>query len=71
MLRYTMTKSILLLAISVLAFVCATNSVAQEIRESTVPQSVRDMIIRSQADTQFEQTARVQIDVQYGDFSGR
>ena len=68
MLRYTMTKSILLLAISVLAFVCATNSVAQEIRESTVPQSVRDMIIRSQADTQFEQTARVQIDVQYGDF---
>jgi len=26
------------------------------------------MILRSQADTQFEQTARVQIDVQYGDF---
>ena len=68
MLRYTMIKSILLPAISVLAFVCATNSVAQEIRESTVPQSVRDMILRSQADTQFEQTARVQIDVQYGDF---
>jgi hypothetical protein len=68
MLRYTMKKSILLPAISVLAFVCATNSVAQEIRESTVPQSVRDMILRSQADTQFEQTARVQIDVQYGDF---
>ena len=68
MLPFTMIKSILLPAISVLAFVCATNSVAQEIRESTVPQSVRDMILRSQADTQFEQTARVQIDVQYGDF---
>ncbi|MDA1291159.1 MAG: hypothetical protein O3C37_09895 [Proteobacteria bacterium] len=63
-----MKKSILLPAISVLAFVFATNSVAQEIRESTVPQSVRDMILRSQAGTQFEQTARVQIDVQYGDF---
>ena len=68
MLRFTMKKSILLPAISVLAFVFATNSVAQEIRESTVPQSVRDMILRSQAGTQFEQTARVQIDVQYGDF---
>jgi hypothetical protein len=63
-----MVKSILLPAISVLAFVFATNSFAQEIRESTVPESVRDMILRSQADTQFEQTARVQIDVQYGDF---
>ena len=68
MLRFTMEKSILLPAISVLAFVFATNSFAQEIRESTVPESVRDMILRSQADTQFEQTARVQIDVQYGDF---
>lgn len=68
MLRITMKKSILLPAISVLVFVCVTNSFAQEIRESTVPQSVRDMILRSQADTQFEQTARVQIDVQYGDF---
>ena len=68
MLRFTMKKSILLPAISVLAFVFATNSFAQEIRESTVPESVRDMILRSQADTQFEQTARVQIDVQYGDF---
>ncbi|MDB0052092.1 hypothetical protein N9F57_04340 [Gammaproteobacteria bacterium] len=63
-----MKTSILLPAISVLAFVFATNSFAQEIRESTVPESVRDMILRSQADTQFEQTARVQIDVQYGDF---
>ena len=68
MLRFTMKKSILLPTISVLAFVFATNSFAQEIRESTVPESVRDMILRSQADTQFEQTARVQIDVQYGDF---
>ena len=68
MLRFTMKRSILLPAISVLAFVFATNSFAQEIRESTVPESVRDMILRSQADTQFEQTARVQIDVQYGDF---
>jgi hypothetical protein len=68
MLCFTMGKSILLPAISVLAFVFASNSFAQEIRESTVPESVRDMILRSQADTQFEQTARVQIDVQYGDF---
>ena len=68
MLRFPMKTSILLPAISVLAFVFATNSFAQEIRESTVPESVRDMILRSQADTQFEQTARVQIDVQYGDF---
>ena len=68
MLRITMKKSILFPAISVLVFVCVTNSFAQEIRESTVPQSVRDMILRSQADTQFAQTARVQIDVQYGDF---
>ena len=68
MLRFLMKKSILLPAISVLAFVFATNSFAQEIRESTVPESVRDMILRSQADTQFEQTARVQIDVQFGDF---
>ena len=68
MLRITMKNSILLTALSVLVSVCVTNSFAQEIRESTVPQSVRDMILRSQADTQFEQTARVQIDVQYGDF---
>jgi hypothetical protein len=68
MLCFTMGKSILLPAISVLAFVFASNSFAQEIRESTVSESVRDMILRSQADTQFEQTARVQIDVQYGDF---
>ena len=68
MLRLIMKKSILLWAISVLAFVFATNSFAQEIRESTVPESVRDMILRSQADTQFEQTARVQIEVQFGDF---
>ena len=68
MLRFTMKNSIVLSVISVLAFVCATNSFAQDIRESSVPQSVRDMILRSQVDTQFEQTARVQMDVQYGDF---
>lgn len=68
MLLFIMKKPILLPTISVLAFVFATNSFAQEIRESTVPESVRDMILRSQADTQFEQTARVQIDVQFGDF---
>ena len=68
MLLFPMKKPILLPTISVLAFVFATNSFAQEIRESTVPESVRDMILRSQADTQFEQTARVQIDVQFGDF---
>lgn len=68
MLLFIMKKPILLPTISVLAFVFATNNFAQEIRESTVPESVRDMILRSQADTQFEQTARVQIDVQYGDF---
>ena len=68
MLRFIMKKPILLPTISGLAFVFATNSFAQEIRESTVPESVRDMILRSQADTQFEQTARVQIDVQFGDF---
>ena len=70
MLRFIMKRSILLPAISVLASVFATNSFAQETRESTVPESVRDMILRSQADTQFEQTARVQIDVQFGDFLG-
>ena len=68
MLLFIMKKPILLPTISVLAFVFATNNFAQEIRESTVPESVRDMILRSQADTQFEQTARVQIDVQFGDF---
>ena len=68
MLLFIMKKPILLPTISVLAFVFATNSFAQEIRESTVPESVRDMILRSQADTQFEQTARVQIEVQFGDF---
>ena len=68
MLLFIMKKPILLPTISVLAFVFATNNFAQEIRESTVPESVRDMILRSQADTQFEQTARVQIEVQFGDF---
>ena len=68
MLRFTMKKSILLPLISFLAFVWATSSFAQGTSDTGVPQSVRDMILRSQADTQFEQTARVQMDVQYGDF---
>lgn len=65
MLRFTMNKIILLPAVSILALACATHSFAQD---TGVPQSVRDMILRSQAGTQFEQTARVQMDVQYGDF---
>ena len=68
MLRFTMKKSIVLPVISVLALACATSSFAQGTSTTSVPQSVRDMILRSQADTQFEQTARVQMDVQYGDF---
>lgn len=66
MLRFTMKKSIVLPVISVLAAACATSSFAQN--TSSVSQSVRDMILRSQVDTQFEQTARVQMDVQYGNF---
>lgn len=65
MLRLIMKKPIVFSVISVLAFACATSSFAQD---TSVPQSIRDMILRSQADTQFEQTARVQMDVQYGDF---
>ncbi len=34
----------------------------------SVPQSVRDMILRSQEGTQHAQTGRVQMNVQYGDF---
>ncbi len=37
-------------------------------QDSNVPDSVRAMIERSQADTQFEQTARVQMNVQFGEF---
>lgn len=68
MLRFTMKKTIVLPIISLLVFACATGSFAQGTSDTGVPQSVRDMILRSQADTQFEQTARVQMDVQYGDF---
>ena len=68
MLRCAMKSSIIFLMLSILAFFVASSTFAQEIVESSVPQSVRDMILRSQVDTQFEQTARVQIDVQYGDF---
>ena len=37
-------------------------------QSSGVPDSVRAMIERSQAATQFEQTARMQVSVQFGDF---
>lgn len=56
-----MNKKLLL----VLTFLSATNSYGQD---SNVPDSVRAMIERSQAATQFEQTARVQVSVQFGDF---
>lgn len=68
MLRFTMKKSIVLSLFTVLSFAYAASSFAQGTSDTGVPQSVRDMILRSQADTQFEQTARVQMDVQYGDF---
>ncbi|MEX0964372.1 MAG: hypothetical protein WDZ52_10095 [Pseudohongiellaceae bacterium] len=65
-----MKNTILLSITSVLALVCSLDVMAQgNIAPSdTVPQSVRDMILRSQAGTQYEQTARVQMDVQYGEF---
>ncbi len=67
MLWCIMQKTILVPLLSTLAFASATVSFAQD-ADTSVPQSVRDMILRSQASTQFEQTARVQMDVQYGDF---
>lgn len=63
-----MKKSIRFSAISVLILFLPLPSFAQGTSDTGVPQSVRDMILRSQAGTQFEQTARVQMDVQYGDF---
>ena len=56
-----MNKKLLLL----LTFLCASNSDGQD---SNVPDSVRAMIERSQGATQFEQTARMQLRVQFGDF---
>lgn len=63
-----MKNSIRFSAISVLILFLPIFSFAQGTSDTGVPQSVRDMILRSQAGTQFEQTARVQMDVQYGDF---
>lgn len=60
-----MKNTIRFSVVSVLILFLTAISFAQD---SGVPQSVRDMILRSQADTQFEQTARVQMDVQYGTF---
>jgi len=60
-----MKNTIRLTVALVLTLFLSLNSYAQD---NGVPQSVRDMILRSQADTQVEQTARVQMDVQYGDF---
>ena len=68
MLRFTMKKLIVLPAISVLVLILAPNSFAQGTSDTSVPQSVRDMILRSQEGTQYEQTARVQMDVQFGEF---
>lgn len=64
-----MKKNILLSIVSSCLLVCSFSVAAQGIAESdTVPQSVRDMILRSQEGTQYEQTARVQMDLQYGEF---
>jgi len=60
-----MKNTIRFTAASVLTVFISLNGYAQD---NGVPQSVRDMILRSQANTQVEQTARVQMDVQYGDF---
>ena len=64
-----MKRTLPLSLVSLMALFCASTSLAQGTSTDTgVPQSVRDMILRSQAGTQFEQTARVQMDVQYGEF---
>jgi hypothetical protein len=65
MLYLIMRKTLLHTVLPLLTVALMSGSFAQD---NGVPQSVRDMILRSQADTQFEQTARVQMDVQYGDF---
>ena len=65
-----MKKFILLSISSFYLLALSFSAIAQGgIAESdTVPQSVRDMILRSQEGTKYEQTARVQMDVQYGEF---
>ena len=57
-------KTLPLSLVSLIALICASTVLAQGTSTDTaVSQSVRDMILRSQAGTQFEQTARVQMDV--------
>lgn len=71
MLLLLMKNSTLSVIVSTLFLVCSLNVSAQGsgiAPTDTVPQSVRDMILRSQAGTQVEQTARVQVDAQYGEF---
>lgn len=69
--HYRLMRNSILLIITATLSLAGSFAAAQGtgIAESdTVPQSVRDMILRSQAGTQYEQTARVQMDVQYGEF---
>ncbi len=65
-------KKLLLLSISsTLISLCSFSTFGQATgiaEPNSVPQSVRDMILRSQAGTQHAQTGRVQMNVQYGDF---
>lgn len=71
MLHTVMKKSNLLFISALLTLLCPLHAAAQSTGiapSGTVPQSVREMILRSQAGTQHEQTARVQMDVQFGDF---
>lgn len=53
------------LALIIIALIWAGNGYTQD---SNIPDSVRAMIERSQAATQFEQTARIQVNLQFGDF---
>ena len=66
-----MKKSLLLSISSILVSLCSFSAYGQATgiaEPDSVPQSVRDMILRSQAGTQHAQTGRVQMNVQYGDF---
>lgn len=53
------------LVIVLISLIWASNGYGQG---SNVPDSVRAMIERSQAATQFEQTARIQVNLKFGDF---
>ena len=53
------------LVITVITLLYASNVFGQD---SNIPDSVRAMIERSQAGTRFEETARMQINVQFGIF---